>query len=130
MLQSHFHTKFLILRIVSKTLSTTTTGTSIESCLKSLAVKRYAYKFAYDAASEQEEFEHECELSAGVQRCDHVSRSHLMTTARNLIKNRIKAGNAVIGVGCYSAALTATDLTRLSKLVIQLQILGLTFIMM
>ena len=92
-------------------------------------MKRYAYKFAYDAASEQEEFEHECELSWEFNN-DHVSRSHLMTTARNLIKNRIKAGNAVIGVGCYSAALTATDLTRLSKLVIQLLILGLTFIMM
>lgn len=38
----------------------------IESALKSLAVKRYAYKFAYDAASEQEEFEHECELSAEI----------------------------------------------------------------
>jgi len=38
----------------------------IESVLKSLAVKRYAYKFAYDAASEQEEFEHECELSAEI----------------------------------------------------------------
>ena len=37
--------------------------TSIESCLKSLAVKRYAYKFAYQLGSEQEEFEHECELS-------------------------------------------------------------------
>ena len=37
---------------------------SIDSLLKSLAVKRYAYKFAYDAASEKEEFEHECELSA------------------------------------------------------------------
>ena len=35
----------------------------IEAALKSLAVKKYAYKFAYDAASEQEEFEHECELS-------------------------------------------------------------------
>jgi len=39
---------------------------SIESLLKSIAVKRYAYKFAYDAASEQEEFEHECELSAEI----------------------------------------------------------------
>jgi uncharacterized membrane protein YgaE (UPF0421/DUF939 family) len=40
--------------------------TAIESCLKALAVTRYAYKFAYDAASEQEEFEHECELSAEI----------------------------------------------------------------
>ena len=38
----------------------------IEAALKSLAVKRYAHKFAYDAASEQEEFEHECELSAEI----------------------------------------------------------------
>ena len=38
-----------------------------------------------------------------------------MTTARNLIKNRIKAGNAVIGVGCYSAALTATDYNKVIK---------------
>ena len=36
----------------------------IESALKSLAVKRYAYKFAYDAASEQEDYEHEIEWSA------------------------------------------------------------------
>ena len=35
----------------------------IESSLKALAVKRYAYKFAYDAASEQEDNEHEIELS-------------------------------------------------------------------
>ena len=35
----------------------------IESTLKSLAVKRYAYKFAYDAASEKEEEEHEIQLS-------------------------------------------------------------------
>ena len=38
----------------------------IEAALKSLAVKKYAYKFAYDAASEQEEVEHECELSAEI----------------------------------------------------------------
>ena len=37
---------------------------AIESCLKSLAVKRYAYKFAYDAASEKEDEEHEIEWSA------------------------------------------------------------------
>ena len=36
----------------------------IESTLKSLAVKRYAYKFAYDAASEKEDEEHEIEWSA------------------------------------------------------------------
>jgi hypothetical protein len=38
----------------------------IESVLKSLAVTRYVYGFAYNAASEQEEFEHECELSAEI----------------------------------------------------------------
>ena len=38
-----------------------------------------------------------------------------MSTARNLIKNRIKAGNTVIGVGCYSAALTARDEDKVIK---------------
>ncbi len=38
-----------------------------------------------------------------------------MSTARNLIKNRIKAGNTVIGVGCYSAALTATQEDKVIK---------------
>lgn len=38
-----------------------------------------------------------------------------MSTARNLIKNRIKAGNTVIGVGCYSAALTATQTDKVIK---------------
>lgn len=38
----------------------------IEAALKSLAVKKYAYKFAYDAASEQEDFEEECNLSAEI----------------------------------------------------------------
>ena len=28
-----------------------------------------------------------------------------MTTARNIIKNRIRAGNTLLGVGCYSAAI-------------------------
>ena len=37
---------------------------AIEAALKSLAVKRYAYKFAYDAASEKEDEEHEIEWSA------------------------------------------------------------------
>ena len=38
-----------------------------------------------------------------------------MSTARNLIKNRVKAGNTVIGVGCYSAALTATHEDKVIK---------------
>jgi len=38
-----------------------------------------------------------------------------MSTARNLIKNRVRAGNTVIGVGCYSAALTATDANKVIK---------------
>ena len=38
-----------------------------------------------------------------------------MSTARTIIKNRIKAGNTVIGVGCYSAALTATDEDKVIK---------------
>lgn len=38
-----------------------------------------------------------------------------MSTARSLIKNRVKAGNTVIGVGCYSAALTATDESKVIK---------------
>ena len=38
-----------------------------------------------------------------------------MSTARNLIKNRVKAGNTVIGVGCYSAALTARDEDKVIK---------------
>ena len=38
-----------------------------------------------------------------------------MSTARTIIKNRIKAGNTVIGVGCYSAALTATDDSKVIK---------------
>jgi len=38
-----------------------------------------------------------------------------MSTARSLIKNRVKAGNTVIGVGCYSAALTATDENKVIK---------------
>tara|TARA_B100000073_G_scaffold347091_1_gene360311 strand:- start:1066 stop:1299 length:234 start_codon:yes stop_codon:yes gene_type:complete len=36
----------------------------IESALKQLAVARYAYKFAYDAATEMEEDEFECMLAA------------------------------------------------------------------
>ena len=36
----------------------------IESALKQIAVTRYAYKFAYEAASEMEEDEFECMLSA------------------------------------------------------------------
>lgn len=36
----------------------------IESALKQIAVTRYAYKFAYEAASEMEEDEHECMLAA------------------------------------------------------------------
>ena len=36
----------------------------IESVLKSLAVTRYVYGFAYNAASEQEDYEHEMEWSA------------------------------------------------------------------
>ena len=35
----------------------------IEFALKQIAVARYAYKFAYDAASELEEDEHECMMS-------------------------------------------------------------------
>lgn len=38
-----------------------------------------------------------------------------MSTARNIIKNRVKAGNTVIGVGCYSAALTATQEDKVIK---------------
>tara|TARA_R100000030_G_scaffold47347_2_gene35780 strand:- start:141 stop:374 length:234 start_codon:yes stop_codon:yes gene_type:complete len=36
----------------------------IESALKQLAVARYTYKFAYDAATEMEEDEFECMLAA------------------------------------------------------------------
>lgn len=36
----------------------------IEFCIKQIAVTRYAYKFAYEAASEMEEDEHECMLAA------------------------------------------------------------------
>jgi len=39
---------------------------AIESALGQLAVKRYTYKFAYDAASEMEEDEHECMMSAEI----------------------------------------------------------------
>lgn len=39
-----------------------------------------------------------------------------MTTARNLIKNRIRAGNTVIGVGCYSAALSSQSYDKVLKI--------------
>ena len=38
----------------------------IESLLGQLAVKRYAYKFAYDAAADMEDEEHEIQLSAEI----------------------------------------------------------------
>lgn len=38
-----------------------------------------------------------------------------MSTARNIIKNRIKAGNTVLGVGCYSAAIESTSDNKIIK---------------
>ena len=38
-----------------------------------------------------------------------------MSTARNIIKNRIKAGNTVLGVGCYSAAIESTSDDKIIK---------------
>ena len=38
----------------------------IEVLIERLAVARYVYKFAYDAASEMEEDEHECMMSAEI----------------------------------------------------------------
>ena len=38
----------------------------IQSLLEQLAVKRYAYKFAYDAAADMEDEEHEIQLSAEI----------------------------------------------------------------
>jgi hypothetical protein len=38
-----------------------------------------------------------------------------MTTARNLIKSRIKSGNTLIGVGCYSAALEGNSYNKVLK---------------
>jgi hypothetical protein len=39
---------------------------AIESALEQLAVKRYVYKFAYDAAADMEDEEHEIQLSAEI----------------------------------------------------------------
>lgn len=38
-----------------------------------------------------------------------------MSTARTIIKNRVKAGNTVIGVGCYSAAITSASRDKVLK---------------